>query len=144
MNERPRNGSINQTMHLPPLRLIMMNPVEVSRVFLQHGADANLVDFFGATPLYYTTHAWPSGDEQLLLYDEKLKLLLSYGADPSMKRSMGNQTILDDARDINPEIVPLLERQQKILALLKENRATNLVDLMRSRPITGRIRVPRN
>lgn len=145
VNERPRNGSISQTMNLPPLRLIMIKPVEVSRVFLQHGADANAMDFFGTTPLCYTTHAGSYGDEQLeLLYSEKLELLLSYGADPSMKGCVRGQTILDDARDINPQIVPLLERQQNILALLKENKATNVVNLIRNRAITGHIRAPRN
>jgi ankyrin repeat protein len=138
VNEQPQEDtSILYKMHMPPLRLLMMRPIEVAAVLLKNGANPNAADAYGITPLGYAVQANLDGDD-------KLKLLLSYGADPSIKGITRNGTILDDAQDVNPQVVPLLERQQKILGLLKENRADNLVDLMRSRPISGRIRVPRN
>jgi ankyrin repeat protein len=55
-----------------------------AKALLKAGADPNLRDNYGITPLMYAAvHAWP----------ETVKLLLAHGADPHIRNWDGHDTI---------------------------------------------------
>ncbi len=103
-----------------PLHLaVEINSVNSTKALLLNGADPNIRDNEGKTPLHYAVGATPENLLNTMTNEatkgnvEIVKLLLEHGANPNL-RDYDKQTPLDYAQRLNePEIIYLLKKYMK-------------------------------
>ena len=98
--KKVENINVNSDAGTALMAAVFKNDIEITKILLDLGADANIPDTNGTTALHYATR---------FTNKEIIKLLVAYGADMNFKDSKG-YSALDYA---------LLDKDESILKLLK-------------------------
>lgn len=112
---------------------LLKAPEQVIRRMIAQGFDINYQDLNSSTLLYDCVLFLNSAVRRLTLDQiiDRITLFLAYGADPSIKSDVDQKTALELASQFGyTQIVTLFERQQKIMGLLKTNKAPNVGALL--------------
>lgn len=123
-------GDVNKkdvsTQYTPLLYSIIFGDEDTTRYLLEYGADPNIQNRSGDTPLYRS-----------LMNDNKnaiTKLLLKYGADPNIKNRVGNTSLFPAVEYSNLDIVKeLIKHGAKID--IRNNRGKSLLDYAKDEKI---------
>ncbi len=92
------NGRIQVTGRTPLQVAVHEKNTAVIRVLLELGADQNIQDYQGRTPLLINTHELFHAQNQIPVLEEIISILLNYGADPNRQDSSG-KTLLHYTRE---------------------------------------------
>lgn len=134
INEKTRTSELTALM----VSLLDINRRDIAKILLKAGADPNISDSDGWTPLmrlFSLTHSYKRSDPTLSgswyeFSHEKIgflgQLLIEYGADPNLGKSVGNSTALHLAA--TKGILPLCE------VLIKHGARVDVRDASKNRP----------
>ena len=131
----------------PLHRATLADNIPVMEALLARGTNPNLQGIEGNTALMYATtlSALNNSSEKHSNRIRKVRLLLSHGADPSIANYGGNRPITSAKEYGFDELTHLFkpfERQQKLLFLLRANKAPNIIILLRNRELYGTFHSP--
>lgn len=112
---------------------LLKAPEQVIRHMITRGFDINYCDLNSSTIIYDSIFSLRSALRILPMNQiiDRLTLFLAYGADPGIKSDESQKTAFQLASEFGyTDIVALFERQQKILGLLKANKAPSVISLL--------------
>ena len=99
-NPNARDERANTALHKA---IAAFSTADVAKHLLEHGADPNVQNILGETPLHRAM--WMTGSSARF---ERVKLLLDYGANPNLQSSRGNTMLHCASIHGAPDLIPML------------------------------------